>query len=1137
MVLIEPPEGWISPEESAVVPMKVPQPKELPMPASNGDSAVRHSSDVGSSDSETVKRAVEPPPVQLPISASAEIVAALVPPIPQVPAIPQPAATTPAPAVSAPSAGFTPFELPEVVAGKTFLSSLTQSLLGRVALLTISGLLGLTGVLAVWTIVSHRHHPTDVRGGDEQTKAEQTRSPSPDASVKPKAALVQFDRRWLPENSALIVDLQLSRLANQSLALNSLEFLGGWWGPANESLLCGVKASKAQVRRMTWASSDLTDCARHCVVVIELEEGTDARRLLPLGESVDLGANFLARRPQSGPWPHPLLALDARTLVTGDEASLRQVVARGDARLASAPMELLLTKFLPGCDLAIVLDLARARSAGWQLQANLLDVWPAGKSSWNLLCEAPLALSLSVQSADRRRCDLGLVFENEKKAEDVRLCVEKFVPAAILALPPHIAALKTILPPGRCPAESIEQYRRLLDDLFSALQSARCDTADSIVWLHGNWGGPGLLISAASAIANSQTILADWLIAARAVDQGNHRGLIAGLLSYMKTQDPPRFPEGVVGGMLVPNPQARLSWIAGLLPYLGHTGAGWHVETGYDWNGVQNRAVVSKTLPEVVNPALGPAKPPAGYPVTHYVGVAGVGKDAAELPADHARAGVFGYGRQTRQQDLVRGGASTIAVLGVQDQCGPWAQGGRATVRSLSQRPYINGPDGFGSGQADGMLAGMADGSARFLSKNIDPQLLEQMATVRGGNQVDMAAIEPNPPRADVKPPAVPDRKPPDAANVNPPPANAKPKPLDPLVQANLSVPIASISLPNRPLAEAVQLVSSMSTLPVSFDPDAMQELGVSLHDPISIEVADTTVGKALEEIAARRNMAVAIENGQILLTSTLEHREELRQVRYAVSDLTGNEAQAAADLASLVQKFVAPDSWQVAGGRGTMEVTPGVLRITQSGRVHYQIIVFCEKLRVARNLPTKSRWDPRRFVLTTRTAQAKAILELVTSVNFSAPTTLASMLDQFKQPAGTEFLIDRSALAAAKISDSVAGKFKAEKLAQGEALRELLGPLGLGRRVVDAKTLQITTQRALATRLDVEFYPVGRFLAGQSPVALMERIKTTLRDAVWGEGGHGGAIYYDPPSQTLIVLQSQPVQMAIEAMLVEKAR
>ena len=56
--------------------------------------------------------------------------------------------------------------------------------------------------------------------------------------------------------------------------------------------------------------------------------------------------------------------------------------------------------------------------------------------------------------------------------------------------------------------------------------------------------------------------------------------------------------------------------------------------------------------------------------------------------------------------------------------------GGEATVRGLTQRPYINGPDGFGSGQPDGMLAGMADGSVRFLTKNMAPVVLEQLARI-----------------------------------------------------------------------------------------------------------------------------------------------------------------------------------------------------------------------------------------------------------------------------------------------------------------------------------------------------------------------------------------------------------------------
>ena len=1127
MVLIAPPDGWVLREEPTATPVKDPPARDLsvekpPTPTKNGDSAVRRGVPA-ERETASEKPAVEPPPIQLPASASVEVAAMVAaPPVAPAsaiaPVVPEAAPVATITAAAVVPTGFTPFELPEVVAGQTYLSALARSLWGRVAVLVVSGLLGLAGVLAVWMVVN-RLHATDPKPNDANANVGPAAPLPADAGPKPALPIAQFNRRWLPEQTQLLIDLRMSRLSTQ--AMSSLALVGPWWQRSSQALLAAVNVGPEQVRRLTWAATDLADCAADCVVVLELEEGIDAGRQLPKGENIDLGANLVARRAQGGPWPHPLLAVDAHTIVTGSVEALRQLAARnGDAVLTDVSLELLLKKLSPGGDLAVLVDLSSARSAVGRSPAEWFDVWPAGKSRWHVLYETPLALGLSVPSGDQRRCDLGLVCKSETMAETIRSGIEKLVPDAIQALPSRIAALKGILPPDKFSGEACDQYKRLLDDLLAALRTARCDAGDGIVWLRFGWGGRGFLVSAATAIESRPAMRADWLAAARTVDESNHRGLLSGLLGYVKGRNPQEFPEGAAGNAGMLKPETRLSWIAGLLPYLGH--ADWHVDPGYDWNSAQNQAT-NRQLAEVVNPAFGPAVAPDGYPVTHYVGVAGVGENAAQLPADDPRAGLFGYGRQTRQQDLKRGGANTIAVLGVQDQCGPWAQGGRATVRSLTRQPYINGPDGFGSGQADGMVAGMADGSVRFLSKNIDPQVMEQLATVRGGDQVDVAALEPKPLAAEVKPPAVADVKPPAVADVKPPAVDVKPHVVDPKVQAKLDDPIAKMSLPNIPLADAVQLISAMSNLPVSFDPDAMEELGVSLHDPISIEVAKATVGKALEEIAAKRNLASVVENGQILLTSTADHRESLRPVRFAVKDLTGDELHAAADLAALVQRLVVPESWQQSGGHGTVEVTPDVLRITQTGHVDYQIIVFCEKLRVARGLPTKSRLDPKKFVLATRTVRAKAILGQIVSVNAGVPASLASILEQFKQPG--EIFIDRPALAA----------IRADKLPLGEALRQLLEPLGLAWRAVDSNTLQITTQKAIAARMELEFYPVGKLLAGQPPAALIERIKTVLPGATWGEGG--GAIYFDPPSQCLIVLQSQPVQRALEALLAEKVK
>ena len=340
-------------------------------------------------------------------------------------------------------------------------------------------------------------------------------------------------------------------------------------------------------------------------------------------------------------------------------------------------MELLLKQLSPGGDLAAMVDLRPVRGVVENVPAKLLDVWPAGKSRWHLLCDAPLALGLSVLTGNTGQCELGLVCKSETEADKIRLQVETLARDAIKALPAHVAALKDILPPDKIPGETADSYKRLLNDLRAALGSAHCETADGVVWMRFGWGGPGFLASAATFLENSSAQRADWLAAARSMDESNHRGLLGGLLSYAKGQNPPAFPKGAAGETQMLGPETRLSWIADLLPYLGH--ADWHVDPGYDWNNSHNQ-VTQRPLPEVVNPVLGPGMS-SGYPVTHYVGVAGVGENAAQLPADDPHAGVFGYGRQTRQQDLDRGGANTIAVLGVQDRYGPWAQGGRATVR------------------------------------------------------------------------------------------------------------------------------------------------------------------------------------------------------------------------------------------------------------------------------------------------------------------------------------------------------------------------------------------------------------------------------------------------------------------------
>lgn len=176
----------------------------------------------------------------------------------------------------------------------------------------------------------------------------------------------------------------------------------------------------------------------------------------------------------------------------------------------------------------------------------------------------------------------------------------------------------------------------------------------------------------------------------------------------------------------------RLSWIVSLLPFVEQAAlyeqidqkSGWDSEANTDWTGFNLQTL---TNPAETNGLEG---------ATHYVGMAGIGKNAANLKVDDPGAGIFGYNRQTRLRDILDGTSNTIAITEASDDFGPWAQGGRSTIRGLTEEPYINGPDGIGSPFPGGMNAGFSDGSVRFISENIDPEVFKALITIRGGERV-----------------------------------------------------------------------------------------------------------------------------------------------------------------------------------------------------------------------------------------------------------------------------------------------------------------------------------------------------------------------------------------------------------------
>lgn len=219
------------------------------------------------------------------------------------------------------------------------------------------------------------------------------------------------------------------------------------------------------------------------------------------------------------------------------------------------------------------------------------------------------------------------------------------------------------------------------------------------------------------------------MAARRAHSKNNLRQIALSLHNYHDANK--SFPTGTVAES-AEEPADRLSWIATVLPYLEQVALYQKLDQESGWNSDANSPFTAVNIPMLMNPQV----LTKGEGLTNYIGIAGLGEDAPTLAVDHERAGVFGYDRKTRIRDITDGTSNTIGVTEATGNFGRWAAGGNATLRSVTTEPYINGPDGIGGTYPGGVQAMLMDGSVRFVSENIDPDVFKALITIGGGEPI-----------------------------------------------------------------------------------------------------------------------------------------------------------------------------------------------------------------------------------------------------------------------------------------------------------------------------------------------------------------------------------------------------------------
>lgn len=248
--------------------------------------------------------------------------------------------------------------------------------------------------------------------------------------------------------------------------------------------------------------------------------------------------------------------------------------------------------------------------------------------------------------------------------------------------------------------------------------------------------------------------------AARTQCQNNLKEIGLGLHNYCGSCS--SFPSATIPNDAVPCDK-RLSWLVDIVPYMDQL----HLlmDRKKAWDAEENRV---PKIPDydtdrnIQGPAkpLGelklfrcPANPAAPAPdspgLTDYVGISGVGKNAAEFALGYPGVGFFGCDRKLKIGDIKDGTANTLMVAETNIANGPWTAGGFSTVRGLDPAGgfYLGAGGQFGSGHrscrgwfspTSTVITNVvyADGSVRGLTDSVSPSVLEALATIAGGEEV-----------------------------------------------------------------------------------------------------------------------------------------------------------------------------------------------------------------------------------------------------------------------------------------------------------------------------------------------------------------------------------------------------------------
>jgi hypothetical protein len=358
----------------------------------------------------------------------------------------------------------------------------------------------------------------------------------------------------------------------------------------------------------------------------------------------------------------------------------------------------------------------------------------------------------------------------------------------------------------------------------------------------------------------------------------------------------------------------------------------------------------------------------------------------------------------------------------------------------------------------------------------------------------------------------------------------------------------AELDFVETPLKDVAASISKKTGVNVMLDNKAITDAGGAEDTPITFQMKGISLKSALRHMLTEHELNFIVDPDNVLLiTSDTKTKEHVVTRVYDAHDLTApvrkfTESQINLDsLVDLITSNVAPTTWSIAGGTGSIVPFGAQVVVTQTPEIHEQIADLFAGLRDVRDTPRKVIDAGGRLGLL-RGPGANILGHLQKRVDLQfQETPLKDVIAALAigQP-GLAIVLDVKSITDAGGSPDLPIIFKAKQMRFDTALRLMLQDHELN-YIVDHEVLAITSDVKAKEHVVIDYYPVGDLIDASQTSSkeiadaydkLQELITTTVAPTTWATAGGSGSLTLFPPCQALVCSQTGEIHAEVTALL-----